>query len=347
MDKIYSIQMLRGIAALLVLVHHFMQIVYNFAKTNPVGDFFSRYGAFGVDIFFTLSGFIMAYTLLSKNTTGRKFAINRILRVVPNYWFYTLLMILAGVFITNLSSANASIASICQSLFFIPHENPDPRFGIFPTLTVGWTLNMEMFFYAMLSVLLYVHIPMAKRLLMASAILIICPVIYRVLHIDFYQAVAGNIRLVEFSFGILLGVVFMCKSKVFHDYRLQLSGLILLLFLSLASLNIILSKIILSSLIIYFAVAYTRLFNPKNMACRLFGTMGDLSYSIYLSHSIVILVVWSFIPQLNSPIESMLLLSIMILITLTMSWISYYFIETKFVSYIKSKMTSRAVLNAT
>lgn len=70
-DKLDSIQLLRAIAATAVVVYHIPLF---------------REGAWGVDIFFVISGFIMA--LVTERSTRHFFA-KRVIRVVPLYWLGT------------------------------------------------------------------------------------------------------------------------------------------------------------------------------------------------------------------------------------------------------------------
>ena len=71
-NKIENIQVLRFIAAFSVMMVHL-----------PVFEF----GAWGVDIFFVISGFIMMYITEYNN---KNFLIKRIIRIVPLYWLLTL-----------------------------------------------------------------------------------------------------------------------------------------------------------------------------------------------------------------------------------------------------------------
>lgn len=81
---LYSIQFLRGIAALLVVFHHtaYKGQVYN---TGTFG--WLTIGSSGVDLF-VISGFIMCYTTHDKDITFTKFIMHRIKRIIPLYWFF-------------------------------------------------------------------------------------------------------------------------------------------------------------------------------------------------------------------------------------------------------------------
>lgn len=142
-----SIQILRAIAAWIVVFHHYMQITYNFKLMDPLSVALQRYGAIGVDLFFVISGFVIYLSVSRKPVTPLEFAKHRIARVVPAYWLFTsitaaLLICLPGV----IPFTGFEPLFFLKSIFFIPALNPS---GIeyFPIVTVGWTLNYEMMFY--------------------------------------------------------------------------------------------------------------------------------------------------------------------------------------------------------
>ncbi len=106
-NKIYfaNLDALRSIAAILVLVSHILSEYLSkyFSDeiwfTNPVTQFFFVNGGFGVQIFFSLSGFLITYLLLSEikekgKFNLRNFYIRRVLRIWPVYF-----MVVGFVFI--------------------------------------------------------------------------------------------------------------------------------------------------------------------------------------------------------------------------------------------------------
>jgi len=139
--RLHALQYLRAIAALIVVYSH---AAIQIAEWKPLLPYT---GAYGVDIFFVISGFIMVY-ITKPTDTPVNFLVNRVRRVVPLYWFFTLLMgvilfAMPGLFKTG----EFSWAALLQSLFFIPHyslQNPD---FVWPIVAPGWSLNYEMYFY--------------------------------------------------------------------------------------------------------------------------------------------------------------------------------------------------------
>ncbi len=140
-----SIQALRGLAALLVVVYHsgFALAVPGLAVFAWVTDHVVKRGHVGVDVFFVISGFIIAWVaVLGREApeTPIQFAIRRFFRVVPVYW---LLSMVHAYFLNPLGWTG-----FMKSLAFVPTDaTAAPHFG-FPALYVGWSLNYEAFFYA-------------------------------------------------------------------------------------------------------------------------------------------------------------------------------------------------------
>jgi len=140
--KLHSVQYLRGLAALLVVVAH--------AGAHPVSDpsyLFDRFGQLGVTLFFVISGFIMVAITGTGRVGALDFLKRRVIRVVPLYWaFTTLAALLALVAPSLFHNTVFTWPHYLQSLLFVPHEAPGTG-STSPLLSLGWTLNYEMFFY--------------------------------------------------------------------------------------------------------------------------------------------------------------------------------------------------------
>jgi peptidoglycan/LPS O-acetylase OafA/YrhL len=155
---IKSIQILRAIAALGVVYTHCATGGFNIKNT----------GAWGVDIFFIISGFIIAY-IVSKDT--KNFMIKRIFRVVPLYFIATFLVIIVAVIFPDLvHSTRISSERIIKSLFFIPYK--DEFKESVPILGQGWTLRFEMFFYLTMAICIFLVKNKKYLAIICSAVLI-------------------------------------------------------------------------------------------------------------------------------------------------------------------------------
>ena len=140
---LWSVHYLRAIAALGVVVFHsFDDTPWQF----PIG-------ASGIHLFFTISGFVIG-TSSERHPLGPwAFARVRIVRVVPLYWLATLVAVLSTFVMPGFFwQATADPAKVLASLFFIPQIGIAG--GNFPVLYQGWTLQYEMYFYALFALCL-------------------------------------------------------------------------------------------------------------------------------------------------------------------------------------------------
>lgn len=145
-----SIQYLRGLAALGVLVFH---------ASQRAGAAFGA-GAAGVDVFFVISGFIM-WTVSARRAAGPgDFLLRRAGRIAPLYWTVTLLVVGLDLLRPSLfPNMRLDAPHVVLSLLFLPHR--DPMGDIAPVIVPGWTLNYEAFFYVVFALTLL--LPSGRR----------------------------------------------------------------------------------------------------------------------------------------------------------------------------------------
>ncbi len=187
-QKINNIQALRAFAAVAVALFH----------TGLLLPHLQPIGSFGVDIFFVISGYIMARIC---ETDSRFFLRRRLIRIVPPYWVMTVLLFLFALcFPQLLEATRASGPELWKSLLFIPYHKSN---GVLePLLFVGWSLNYEMFFYLAIAagLLLVPRRPLLFASGVVLAVTILChPLAGRGAIPEFY----GNKVMVEFVLGIL------------------------------------------------------------------------------------------------------------------------------------------------
>jgi exopolysaccharide production protein ExoZ len=155
MRRFDGIQVLRGLAALLVAIAHATIVGNAFALrprlfTDHLGGML--FGAWGVDLFFVVSGFIMArYSSEGPFRAGRHarlhFLLERLSRIHPPYW-----VALAGyvtvALLTGQSTWTDFESRAAHSLTLFP-ELHAPFYGFF--LAIAWTLAFELFFYCVIA----------------------------------------------------------------------------------------------------------------------------------------------------------------------------------------------------
>ncbi|KFB10430.1 acyltransferase family protein [Nitratireductor basaltis] len=139
---IHAVQYLRAGAAFLVVFYH---LALALQDETRAAISFSK-GAVGVDIFFVLSGFIMAMVAAERPDPADRFMLRRIARIAPLYYLLTLLLFAVALVAPHLlNSTTADPLHLVTSLFFLPFDSGGGRNA--PILILGWTLNYEMFFY--------------------------------------------------------------------------------------------------------------------------------------------------------------------------------------------------------
>jgi exopolysaccharide production protein ExoZ len=132
-SQLLSLQILRAVAAASVVYYHI--------------DREPRFGSFGVDLFFVLSGFVIAM-IAGTRSSATEFALNRITRVAPLYWVLTAAILVVAMIAPRLLTAtSANAGDFLRSILFIPYFKSSG--ALQPMLGVGWTLNYEMLFYAL------------------------------------------------------------------------------------------------------------------------------------------------------------------------------------------------------
>jgi exopolysaccharide production protein ExoZ len=192
MPRVNNLQVLRALAATGVAFVHVGQYLH-----------FHAVGSFGVDVFFVISGFVMAQICESGRT--EHFLLRRIMRIVPFYWAMTLLLfVLAMTAPGFVRETRANPADLIRSLLFIPFRKATGQLQ--PLLFLGWSLNYEMYFYCVLAACLRLWprraVPLAIAIIVA--IMCVCGAFHSVFA-EFY----GNFMVLEFCAGCL----------VFYAYR--------------------------------------------------------------------------------------------------------------------------------
>lgn len=287
-DKLDSVQVLRALAAVAVVTHH-IRLFGN--------------GAWGVDLFFVISGFIMCFVT---EHSGAHFFTKRVIRVVPLYWAGTLgIFCLALVLPGFLRETHPGLVQLLKSLLFIPYRTGE---NVFPIMFLGWTLNYEMFFYLLFA--LSMAISHAYRAVICSAMLAALALIGWWVEFDWVVAEFFTESIVlEFAFGMFAYSVFartaQWRARAGNGVRtvMVIAGLALIACMPLMTAQsealgrpLAWGLLALGAfLLVVHGLAHRRL--P-----RIAVLVGDASYSLYLFHPYVLNVFNRvFHPDYDSP----------------------------------------------
>jgi peptidoglycan/LPS O-acetylase OafA/YrhL len=298
-----SLTSFRFIAALMVFTYH-------------VG-IFSQYqlGAAGVSFFFVLSGFILTFNYHSKFIKLdlfklKKFYIARFSKIYPIH--VLTFLISAPLVILFFKPDNLYIIKLALmsgvNLLLIHSFFPNPG-TYFNFNGVSWTLSVETFFYLTFPFLLSMFMKMkvnkhvGKSLIIASIVWGMLLVLNQSLG-EKYSIYVWMLhifpvaRLFEFALGIILGLNFVSRKNSFYSRKYLYSILELLcvaifigmiLYSNNVSLGIVRSVyyIPLWCLLIYI-FAYQKGIVSKILSYKLLVYLGEISFSFYMIHQIVI-----------------------------------------------------------
>ncbi len=279
MSTIYGIQYLRAVAALGVVVFH---------AAERTGHHFAI-GAAGVDIFFVISGFIMWVISERRPMSPFSFLRDRVQRIAPVYWLATAVMVLGGLagLFPNLV---LSPSHVVASLLFVPIASPSTG-EVWPVLVQGWTLNYEMFFYAVFALTLL--LPRSRRLLAISTCFLL--LVGLGFAIDTDNALFSTYTrpiILEFVAGMIIAELWLRGRVPGGNAGLALIAIAFSGFAALAVFRLPFDEFVLGPLAVLLVVGTLALesrgwFRPRGLPMLL----GDASYSIYLWHTFAISVV--------------------------------------------------------
>ncbi|QFY61031.1 acyltransferase [Rhizobium grahamii] len=279
MKTLYGIQYLRAFAAFAVVVFH---------AAERAGEHFAI-GAAGVDVFFVISGFIMWVISDRRPITPQGFLLDRVKRIAPSYWLVTAVMI-AGAMAGLFPNLQLTAEHIFASLFFIPMRSPSSG-EIWPVLVQGWTLNFEMFFYAIFAGALFLprHLRLAFLCVVFGGFFLIGVLIHPT-----SPALYTYTRpiILEFLGGVMLAELWLRRWIAGTSLGLACVGASLSGFAAIFLMGAEFDETICGPLAMALVYGMVSLEADGSIGrVPLLTYLGDASYSIYLWHTLAISVI--------------------------------------------------------
>lgn len=325
-----SIQALRGIAALFVLLEHIR---------------FFNCGAFGVDIFFCISGFMIMF---STHKSSEGFLTKRAIRILPLYYLMTIgTFFLLLLFPTMFEQTKANPAFLLKSLLFIPFDIGN---GVLqPLMRIGWTVNCEVFFYIVFFISL--HISRKYRGLICSVLLVGVVALAKLLPVSFAPLTFyGSPIMLEFVMGILSYYVarqlYSCyqtgKISRFISVASGLIACLLLLALPVGKpyINVLgFYRLLLWGLPAMIIVLGFFIWGLYVKMPRPLVQLGNMSYSLYLIHYYPVLLldraVFDF--SVCTPF-TVFGVFVSLIVCCALAYLCWYLIEKRFTEWLRTKI---------
>lgn len=312
----------RFIAALLVVVSHFQQHGVLGAPFSTL----SNYGRESVMVFFVLSGFVIAYTTEHKNQTARAYVLARCARIYSVALPVLLLAFVVAAFAASLGVASADAYPLHKPWLYIPlhllfagemwnlAETP-------PWLLPYWSLGYEVWYYVLFGVLYYLR--GGVRVLAAAAVLVLVgPKLWLLLPVwmsgvwlyHWQQTHAIERRVARIGWGLTLLLLAAFKA-VGLDHALRMLGIALWPFpaLHLGSADRYLADYVVCALVLAnFACARFAGFEALARLARPVRKLAAHTFTLYLSHYLVIYTWLAFYPHDTSSVVDIAALSMLI-----------------------------------
>jgi peptidoglycan/LPS O-acetylase OafA/YrhL len=310
-----ALDALRGVAAFCVMFFH--------ASAQRL-----TCGYLGVDLFFILSGFVIALSYqerLDGGFTLREFMLRRLIRLYPMIFAAALgglLAVLVGHTQDALSAPRALGQTFVAALLVLPHPN-GTAFGIetFPLNTVVWSLFFELVANAAYAAGLYrLKLPAVAAL--SAACLVAVGFLGQLGGVQAQNFWAGFPRV---GFGFFAGVALFHLWRVGYEFPVQLrlvplACLLVVIFLTPFELEGFAAVPALLAFVVIVAMAV----RIEDAACDMpsLTFLGAISYPLYALHMPLLGIVRAAIPAFEDPQGLALLpaLAVEISVIVLVSW---------------------------
>ena len=354
MNKWLFIQALRGFAVLGVVAFHSMSIEKKYSGGDLLLPDFLLLGQSGVDLFFVISGFVMVTVTMGRFVRDRemqRFLWGRFTRIYPTYWFYFFLT--AVVYFIKPSWVNSLYghqAELFTSFLLFPNQQP--------LVMVAWSLSHELWFYSIFAVLLTVKEKwLLPSLLVWGVIVATANVFAATANFSAGVRVALHPYTLEFIVGALVAIFVASERSGKISARLSIVVVIVLFVVGFplvyafdilkeaGMLRVSVLGILYGLLVLALAILERE---KKFIVPRFLQSVGDMSYTVYLSHVLILNAIgrlWVMAnPARSSLVDNMIVCLLMVASVVSYGWAGYHLVEQP-ISLVTHRLRTRWFAN--
>lgn len=322
---VLSIQYLRGIAAITVFFSHCVWFINGQYVEQNLGTMLFSQLAFGVDLFFVISGFVICLAS-EKETSALHFIIKRFFRIYP----VMILMIISLAIYNGLEFNYENLKTVLRSMIPLHKDyGSNPPFFGYNFYAPAWTLTYELFFYSIFALTFLVRKSTSRWLYCSLLCLLsvftiqltfnghVTLVNYKSLiplvpHFTWLLSIASSPMLVDFVFGMIAYAIYKHFPRRFSSESFRYS----LIFILLLSCLVIQSGVMMPNHnpmdfgfqflhgprkwgLVAFVIVLCAVLYEKNYGLKIYEPLkklGDISYSFYLFQ----LLAFSFITDIGN-----------------------------------------------
>ncbi|MCG8315425.1 MAG: acyltransferase [Pseudomonadales bacterium] len=299
--EIESLTGLRFIASMWVLMYHIGEVLLK----NLFHDFWVLYykplfhgGAMGVDLFFVLSGFVIAYNYFDRFASTEKsnyldFLFKRFARIYPVHLATLLLLIPIGLVMAGDALFFGNLVDLLKNLFLLQAIVPPAAWNI-----VSWSISCEWLAYSFfpILVLLFSKLHTGRQMLTALVVLYTISLAlfagFAISKFPFTHPIYWILRIAcEFTAGVLIFKIWQVRGdRSFSQWfkRLLVPILTLVIFL-LSHIPIAFVIVVPFLFLTVYLIATDQYFLNKFLARPAVTYGGRISYSLYMVHGMTML----------------------------------------------------------
>lgn len=342
--RLYSLDSIRFIAALYVVLYHYCFRGFNKDALSPLQfsplEGFAKYGYLGVDLFFIISGFVILMSVINSNILS--FIASRISRLYPAYWICLLITSLViGIWgqekFHYTTLAFLSNITLLNGFFQIDYID-----GVY------WSLLVELKFYILIGLVL-----VFKKIKFISTYInvwLICTIFFYFFskygEWNLSVTIINYFIIPKWSSYFIAGMLFYLIYKD-GNIKKRIPSLILCLVVSLGYSNMKVEQlnlnynnvfsnyivnIIITSFYLIFLLISTQKLSFLNK--KIFIKFGMLTYPLYLLHQNIGYIIFTYF---KNSINKYILLGITLILMFFFAYLISHKIEKKMGSLLKKK----------
>lgn len=332
----------RGLAAIGVLLVHainsFSELDLDLLVASNFTKEYLDLGKIFLIIFFLTSGFVIPYSIKARGSNVLKsFAISRIFRLYPVYWLSAILgFMLYGSF------------TVKQLLFNLTMFQQ--FFGIENIIGLYWTLQLELIFYFLIALMFAINKLYDKKFLFLTSVLFLL--------IALVMAVVRNVMLIKLPLAIPLTLSIMYFSSYYRYFVIERDGLA-----KKYSNRYLIIYVVLIPIISYYGYNYDFGYGESwekytltyflgmalflfvcgiKYSSKLMEYTGKISYSVYVFHPLVILIIQE--TSFFNSFQGLFKVLFTLVLTILFSHFSYTLIEKPFIN-VGRNLRNRMVID--
>lgn len=352
-ERIFGLDLMRAIALVLVVFSH---LYYLIGSEDELLIALSGFAGFlGVEIFFALSGFLIGNMLL-KLFLRDSFSIHDVVEFIKRRWFRTLpsyyLILLVNLFL--MFFLHYEVSNVWKYFFFLQNFSAyEIEF-----YRESWSLSIEEWTYTSIPIFLFLlyQLRFKNRKFVFLIFLLFAILFFHILRfyafpkLDLVNLDKWNVniksvviyRIDAVLFGMIVSWMYFFYRNSLLNLRIVLAlfalGLFVFQFAILHKYNVFLETSPIYYNVFYFTIIsliccsllplFIKLKTTNNLILRFVTYLSKVSYSVYLLHYSVVMVLFKYFIEINKfEINKTVLIIVYLIVTFTLSGILYKYYE--------------------